>query len=77
MELQSGPFLLDAHHVIPQADGHLSVSSLADVETVHREETRVRLAHLVKKDDGFSMRFTVCEQLQLTIHLNVLPRFEG
>lgn len=49
MELQSGPFLLDAHHVIPQADGHLSVSSLADVETVHREETRVRLAHLVKK----------------------------
>lgn len=37
------------HHVIPQADSHLSVSSLAQVEAVHREEARVGFAHLVEK----------------------------
>lgn len=29
------------HHVVPEADGHLSVSSFAEVETVQREESGV------------------------------------
>lgn len=34
------------YHVIPQCDGHLGVSSLTDVKTVHREESGVRLPFL-------------------------------
>lgn len=41
--------VVSPHHVIPQADSHLSVSSLAQVEAVHREEARVGFAHLVEK----------------------------
>lgn len=40
---------VSSHHVIPQADSHLSVSSLAQVEAVHREEARVGFAHLEEK----------------------------
>lgn len=34
------------HHVIPQGNGHLRVSSVTDVETVNGEETDIRLPHL-------------------------------
>lgn len=40
---------VSSHHVIPQADSHLSVSSLAEVEAVHREEGRICFTHLVEK----------------------------
>lgn len=45
-----------AHHVVPQGNGHFSMSSLTDVETVHREETGVSLTLLVKKINRYPQR---------------------
>lgn len=47
--LQFGSLFPAAHHVIPQTNGHLSMCSLTDVETVYREETCIWLTLLVKK----------------------------
>lgn len=49
--LQFALLLPHSHHVIPQGNGHLSMSSLTDVETVHREETPVSFTHLVERLD--------------------------
>lgn len=40
-----------SHHVIPQADGHLSLGSLAEVVTVHREEAGVSFARLMEESE--------------------------
>lgn len=46
-----GPLLPISHHVIPDSNGHLCMSSLTDVETVNGEETRVSFAFLVKTSE--------------------------
>ena len=50
-QLHSGPSPPSTHHVVPKADGHLSVGSLTDVETVYGEETEVGLSLLAKRTD--------------------------
>lgn len=69
--LQFGPLQLHAHHVIPQANGHLSMRSLTDVETVHREETRVSLSHLVNRLDFQHGYISLCLWMLVWIHLYV------
>lgn len=70
------PLLLYSHHVIPQGDGHLSMSSLTDVEAVHREETGVSLTHLVENTGTFYY-FCMAACFVTSLGLYNLLQYEG